>query len=98
MKDLVWCTNGVDIYVQCCDQYSFKSSFNKLHIDVSKLHPQIGAQLIGQFFSQYIFLNIDEFDVHNSSTSNYVLDPNCDSFLLKPHVYIIVMFMLFFPH
>ncbi len=42
--------------------------------------------MIGQIFSQHKFLNIDEFDVHNSLTSDYVLDPNCDSFLLKPHI------------
>jgi hypothetical protein len=44
--DLVWCIDGFDIFVQCCDQF-FLESFNKFVVDSSKLRPQIGVQLAG---------------------------------------------------
>jgi hypothetical protein len=44
--DLLWCIDGFDIFVQCCDQFCLES-FDKFVVDSSKLHPQIGAQLGG---------------------------------------------------
>ncbi len=74
IRDLVWCIDGFDIFVQCYDQFSLES-FDKFVVDSSKLHPQIGAQLVGKFFISHICLNLDELDsLPNSSTFDSVLN------------------------
>jgi len=85
IDDFVWCTNGFAIFVQCFVQYSIES-FDKFVINFFELHPKTSAQLVGKLFNPYIFLNIDELDfVPNSSTSNSILNPNCNSFCFEPH-------------
>jgi hypothetical protein len=43
--------------------------------------------LVGQFFNPYISLNIDELDsLPNSSTSNFILNSNCDSYCFELHL------------
>jgi hypothetical protein len=74
MRDLVWCIDGFDIFVQCYDQFSVES-VDKFVVDSSKLHFQIGAQLVVQFFISHVSLIIDELDsLPNSSTFDSVLN------------------------
>jgi hypothetical protein len=105
--ELLWSTNGDDIYVKCTQLHEFIVTFSvdKPHVDFIWLHANIDKpplhstiyilnyDFYEHFFNPYISLHLEDFDFFlNAFTFAFVVDFHSEVFIFVPFLLPLLVF------
>jgi hypothetical protein len=89
--ELLWSTNGDNIYLKCLEIHNFFINKSPLHSTL--LHPDANGDLCGHFSNLYVTLHLEDFDFFpNAFTFTFVVDVNNEVFSSVPTIVTVPIF------